>query len=113
MKQYVVLPAYTDNYHVIQVVDGKILQDNIVAYYNLSGYTGALENHGYRKAYFVPKAKKELEAAKRAYLEAQAEYDNAIENALEISDNEAKRSYEFAKILEPDDLDVLPFLDEE
>lgn len=105
MRQYVVLQAYTDNYHVIQVVDGKILQDNIVAYYNLPGYTDALENHGYQKAYFVPEAKKALEVAKKEYLYAQSAYDTAVNAPLQITDEEAQKNRALAEILKPDDWD--------
>ena len=105
MKQYIIIPAYTDNFHVICVEDKKIVNDHIVAYYNLPGYTEALETQGYSKAYFVPKAKKELEAAKHAYLVAQEEYDTAIANALEISDSEAEKCHCLEEFLRPDDWD--------
>ena len=105
MKQYVVIPAYTDNYHIICVEDGKIGHNSIVSYYNMPGYCEALESQGYKKAYFLPKAKKELEEAKRAYLYAQSEYDTAVNNPLQISDEEAKKNMALAEILKPDDWD--------
>ena len=105
MKQYVVIPAYTDNYHIICVEDGKIGHNSIVAYYNMPGYCEALEAQGYEKAYFLPKAKKELEEAKRAYRYAQSEYDTAVNNPLQISDEEAQKNTTLAEILKPDDWD--------
>jgi hypothetical protein len=103
MKQYTV--AYTDNYHVIEVVDGKIVSDNIVAYDDLTGYTAALEAHGYTKAYFVPKYKKEMEKARAAHLLAQENYDFALDNALSISDAEASKSKVLAPHLLKEDYD--------
>ena len=49
-KQYIYKLAYTDNYHVIQVVDGKIEHSTIVAYYELDGFLSALRSMGMRKA---------------------------------------------------------------
>lgn len=105
MKQYVVIPAYTDNYHIICVENGKIGHNTIVTYYNMPGYCEALEAQGYEKAYFLPKAKKELEAAKKEYLYAQKAYDEAMEAPLQISDDEAKKNMTLAEILKPDDWD--------
>ena len=105
MKQYVIMDAYQDNYHIIQVVDGKIERDKIVALYNLVGYTDALEAQGYTRAYFVPEAKNALEVAKANYMYAQDEYDKAVNNALQISDAEAKKHHALAKFLGPDDHD--------
>ena len=105
MKQYITFPAYTDNYHVVCVDDGKITNDKIVSYYNLPGYIEAIEDQGYEKAYFVPAAKKDLERAKQAYLMAQEAYDTAIANALEISDEEASKNIHLAEALKPDDWD--------
>ena len=46
MKQYFITQAYTDNYHVIRVNNGKIECDDIVAYYELEGYESALQSFG-------------------------------------------------------------------
>lgn len=105
MKQYVVMPAYSGNYHIICVEDGKIGSDTIQSYYDMTGYCEALENMGYTKAYFVPEAKKELEKAKRAYLLAQQVYDTAIETPLQISDEEAKNHHALAEFLHPNDFE--------
>lgn len=105
MKQYVIIPAYSGNYHIICVEDGKITSNTIKAYYDMTGYCEALEEMGYTKAYFVPEAKKALDEAKQAYLLAQQAYDTAIAAPLQIADEEAQKHHALAEFLKPDDWD--------
>jgi hypothetical protein len=93
MKQYIVMPAYTDNYHVIAAENGKVVSDEIIAFYELAGYLRALESQGYAKAYFLPEAKKELEEAELDYQQAKEHYKLAKDNALQISDEEASKVF--------------------
>lgn len=91
MKQYFVTKAYTDNYHVIRVNDGKIEHDEIVAYYELEGYTSAVESFGYRKAEYVPALEAELKKAEEAYKLAKQALENAKKNPLKISEADVKK----------------------
>jgi hypothetical protein len=91
MKQYAVVPAYMSNYHVVQCDNGKVVDYDIVAYYELDGYCRALERQGYAKADFVPKYEAEFKKAEAEYLRTKKNYEDALANALQISDEEAKR----------------------
>lgn len=91
MKQYCVKPAYTDNYHVVECVDGKITSDTIVSYYELVGVTSYLESKGYQKAYYLPDAEIELARAEQAYKDALEAYNEAKEKALQITPEEAAK----------------------
>lgn len=99
MKQYAVLQAYTDNYHVIRVTDG-VIEDDIITYYNLPGYVKALEGLGYTKAYFVPEATQEFKRAEEEYINAKNALVEAQTAPLMISDEQAKDFYFLAKYLE-------------
>lgn len=109
MKQYCVTPAYTDNYHVVECVDGKITDDTIVSYYELPGVTAYLESKGYKKAYYVPAAEIALAKAKRAYEDALEFYHDAQANALQITPAEAAK----CRCLGPEEADELPFIEGE
>ena len=97
MRQYVVSAAYTDNYHVVAVDDGRVVSDSIVAYYELDGYTRALEQLGYQKSYFLPAAQQKLTEAEELYKNAKEEYEDAKENALVIDEREAQQVSIFKK----------------
>ena len=109
MKQYCVKPAYTDNYHVIECVDGKITDDTIVSYYELPGVTSYLEGKGYKKAYYMPDAEIALAKAERAYKEALEAYQEAQANALQISPEEAAK----CRSLGPVEANQWPFIEGE
>lgn len=96
MKQYFVKKAYTDNCHVIQCVDG-VISDRIIAYHQLQGYTSALEDMGYTKAYYLPEYEKKMLEAKEEYERAKAEYEEALTNPLIVSKEEADQYY-FLKV---------------
>lgn len=102
VKQYVIMPAYTDNYHVIAADNGKVVSDDILAYYELDGYVHALESQGYEKAYFLPEAKREFEEAEREYLRAQESYERAKVNAFQIDEDEIKKVYCLKRFVEKD-----------
>ena len=91
MKQYFITNAYTDNYHVVRMNNGKVEHDEIVAYYELQGYTSALESFGYRKAEYLPAIETELKKAEEAYNLAKQALENAKKNPLKISDADAKK----------------------
>lgn len=85
MKQYVVKEAYTGNYHVIEVVNGRIELNSIVAYYELSGYINSLKNRGYTEAYYVPEYEAAMKKAEEKYEFAKKEFEQAKENSLMLS----------------------------
>lgn len=90
MKQYFITKAYSDNYHVVRVNDGKVEHDEIVAYYELEGYTSAVESFGYRKAEYVPAIEAEVKRAEEAYKLAKEALEKAKKNPLKISEATAK-----------------------
>lgn len=90
-KQYVIKEAYTDNYHVLQYVDGKLERCNIVSYYELDGYIAALKNMGYVRAYYEREYHVKMLRAKEDYEFALADYEKAKENPLVLSDEEIKK----------------------
>lgn len=91
MKQYFIAKAYSDNYHVVRVNNSKVEHDDIVAYYELEGYTSALESFGYRKAEYVPALEAELKKAEEAYKLAKEALENAKKHPLKIAPEDAKR----------------------
>lgn len=91
MKQYVVKEAYTDNYHVLQYVDGVLEANDILSYYVLEGYIRAIENLGYTRAYFEPEYLKLMQQAKEEYDFAMEQYKTAQENSLVLSEKEVER----------------------
>ena len=91
MKQYFITNSYSDNYHVVRVNNGKVEHDDIVAYYELEGYTSALESFGYRKAEYVPALEEEVRCAQAALCRAKDALARAKQNPLEISPEDAQR----------------------
>ena len=91
MKQYFIAKAYSDNYHVVRVNNGTIEHDDIVAYYELEGYTSALESFGYRKAEYVQALEIALKKAEETYKIAKESLEKAKKNPLKISEEDAKR----------------------
>lgn len=90
-KQYVIKEAYTDNYHVLQYVDGKLEAHNIISYYELDGYISALKNMGYIQAYYEREYHVKMLRAKEDYEFALAYYEKAKENPLGLSDGEVEK----------------------
>lgn len=90
-KQYVIKMAYTDNYHVLQYVDGKLETHNIISYYELDGYIAALKNMGYVQAYYEREYHVKMLRAKEDYEFALADYEKAKENSLIMDDKEIER----------------------
>lgn len=93
MKQYFITQAYTDNYHIIRVNNGKIECDDIVAYYELEGYESALQSFGYTKAEYVPALEAEVKKAQEALEYAQKALERAKQNPLKISEQDAKKYF--------------------
>jgi hypothetical protein len=91
MRQYVITPAYTGNEHVICVNDGKVESDNIVAYYELQGYTSALENMGYERAEYVPALEVKVKEAQEKLEWAKKALEDAKKHPLNISKEDAKK----------------------
>lgn len=91
MKQYFIAPAYSSNYHVVRVNDGKVECDQIVAYHEMEGYTSALESFGYQRAEYVPAAEKALKKAQEAYEEAKKALEEAKKHPLNLSKEDAKK----------------------
>ena len=91
MKQYVITPAYTGNDHVICVNNGKIESDHIVAYYELQGYTSALENMGYERAEYVPALEAEVKKAQKELNMAKEALEDAKKRPLKISKEDAEK----------------------
>ena len=98
MKQYFITKAYSDNYHVVRVNDGEVEHDEIMAYYELEGYTSALESFGYKKAEYVPAIEAKVKKAQEALDMAKAALENAKKNPLKISREDAERY----KLIDPD-----------
>lgn len=90
-KQYVIKMAYTDNYHVLQYVDGKLEAHNIVSYYELDGYIAALKNMGYIQAYYEREYHVKMQRAKEDYEFALADYERAKEKPLVLNEEEIER----------------------
>lgn len=90
-KQYVITEAYTDNYHVLQYVDNKFEDDNIVSYYELDGYIAALHNMGYEEAYYVPEYATKVREAQEILNLAIKAYEKAKNSPLVLSEEEAKK----------------------
>lgn len=91
MKQYVIKEAYTDNYHVLQYVNGKLEKNNIVSWYELDGYVSALKNMGYIKAYYVPEYKMKMYEAQEELDFATKSYNEAKNSPLLLSDDEVSK----------------------
>lgn len=91
VKQYIYEPTYTDNYHVIQIVDGKIERDSIVAYYELDGFLAALQAMGYEKGYFVPQYKMKMMLAQEELEFAQRAYEEAMRHPVELEKDEIEK----------------------
>lgn len=81
-KQYVVSPSYTDNYKVSKYANGKILNYEIMSYWEVEGYCNALESEGYTKAYDIDELRKKMEEAEEKLQWAKQAYEDAIPFAL-------------------------------
>lgn len=90
VKQYYSWPAYTDNYHVMTVVDGKIEDDSIVSLYALSEIMEYLEGRGYKKAHLLQEAEIEMQKAEEALRSAQEALAEAQANPLHIAEEEVQ-----------------------
>ena len=93
VKQYYSWPAYTDNYQVMTVVDGKIEDDSIVSLYALSEIMEYLEGRGYKKAHLIQEAEIRMAKAEEEYNYAKEALAEAQANPLQLSDEEIKGNY--------------------
>lgn len=91
MKQYIVEDAYTDNYHVITVIDGEIQSDRILAYYELSGYETRLQEEGYKRCYYVDLYGKKYQEALSTLNNAKEMLDYAVANPVNLSKEAIKK----------------------
>ena len=81
-KQYTVEPAYAGNQHVTLYRDGKPIDSDIVADYNLSGYLQSIENRGYEHAFDEDYYMRRLRVAEEHLREAQADLEMAQKHPL-------------------------------
>lgn len=81
-KQYVVSPSYTDNYRVTKYTNGKVINYEIMSYWEVEGYCNALESEGYTKAYDLDELRKKMEEAEEKLQWAKQAYEDAIPFAL-------------------------------
>ena len=99
VKQYFYWHAYTDNYHLMTVVDGKIEDDTIVAYHELSGAQAMLERRGYQKALLVQEAEIEFQRTEEAFNAAKEKLAKAKANPVQLSDEDAMSHFFLSKYL--------------
>ena len=90
-KQYFLNDAYTDNYHVVCVVGGKVKEDYILSTWEIDGFIRRLESEGYEKAHYVPDYEREVAEAKKALDDALELLEYAKKNPLNIADKDAVR----------------------
>lgn len=88
-KQYFLNDAYTDNYHVVCVVGGKVEFDYILSTWEIDGFIKRIESEGYEKAEYVPDYARKVEEAKKALEHALEMWEYAKKMPLNISDKEA------------------------
>ena len=82
-KQYVIeYETYTGNDKVSKYIDGKLVDYDIMNYWETSGYCSRLESKGYVRAYDVDEAYKKMMDAKSEYDYAVEAYEEAKKNAL-------------------------------
>ena len=99
VKQYYSWPAYTDNYHVLTVVDGKVEDDNIVSLYALSEIQSYLEGRGYQKAHLVLEEEIRLQKAEQELKDAQEALAMAKAAPLNLSNEDAMSHYSLSMYL--------------
>lgn len=97
-RQYIIKEAYTGNYHVIQYINGKLENSDIISSYELCGYIECLENNGYKEAYYVAEYENAVASAQEALDRAVAMLNTAMENPLVLSDEETRKFKEIAHI---------------
>lgn len=90
-KQYVIKEAYTANSRILQYVDGKYETSTIVADYEVSGYVSALENMGYKRAYYEKEFLARIRNLEEALKDAKEMHQNVQGCFLDLSTEEAKK----------------------
>ena len=90
-KQYTFTEAYSDNYWVLQYIDGKREVAEIVSLYEIDGYLSALENMGYERAYYKKEFLARIKNLEEELREVKEKYQNIKNCFLDLSEKEAKR----------------------
>lgn len=101
-KQYVIQEAYTDNFKILQYVNGKYETGTIVAIYEVDGYVSALENMGYERAYYEKEFLARIKNLEKELAMAKEWYQNVQGCFLDLSEEEAKK-YEEITYFDEDD----------
>ena len=84
MKQFVVESAYDNNVSITLFEDGVEKGYQIVSLYSLDDCKKILNMFGYNQAYNLEKCKEKLKDAEADYIEAQEEFEKAINNQLYV-----------------------------
>lgn len=82
VKQYVTKDAYTGNTEINIYEDGKLVSSTIESDYNVDGYTNALENMGYKRAYDVEEWENKLKEIEEEYKWVKEMYEKAKSNPV-------------------------------
>ena len=90
-KQYVIKKTYNGNSRILQYVDRRYDACTIVAYYEVSGYVSALENMGYKRAYYEKEFLARIRNLEEALKDAKEMYQNVQGCFLDLSTEEAEK----------------------
>lgn len=82
MLQYIIKPAYTGHSSISRYDDGKFIDYDIVHDYQVDGYTQALENMGYERAYNLTYYERKLREAQENFELAKKAFKLASEHPL-------------------------------
>ena len=90
-KQYIFTEAYSDNYWVLQYIDGKCEVAKIVSLYEMDGYLSALENMGYERAYYEKEFLARIKNLEEELRVVKEKYQNIKNCFLDLSGKEAEQ----------------------
>jgi hypothetical protein len=82
IRQYTIEEAYTDNTKIKMYEKGKLVNQKIVANWQLSFYLEILIDEGYQRAYDLKKYEKAVQEAKESLMQAEIELEKARANRL-------------------------------
>lgn len=82
VKQYVTKDAYTGNTEISIYEDGKLVSSTIENDYNVDGYTNALKNMGYERAYDVDEWENKFREIEEEYKWIKEMYEKAKSNPV-------------------------------